>query len=160
TPATTPHHRREPPRVRPWRDSRQHVSGAGSFPPAEANLSRWERPLEATPSIEQCRGDCGRALGSRTGRDPPHCSAGGRPCGLCGGRVSTRGGTMRRSTLGLAFVLSAVVVALSSATASASPAWHPNATGLLDCNGYSPVQKLIKQIPCAEIAANEDDGFE
>jgi hypothetical protein len=67
---------------------------------------------------------------------------------------------MRRSTLCLGVVLSIIVVALSSSTASASPAWHPNATGLLDCNGYSPVQKPIKQFPCAEIAANEDDGFE
>jgi hypothetical protein len=67
---------------------------------------------------------------------------------------------MRRSTLCLWVVLSIIVVALSSSTASASPAWHPNATGLLDCNGYSPVQKPIKQLPCAEIAANEDDGFE
>src|SRR5213596_2797473 len=32
---------------------------------------------------------------------------------------------------------------------------------MLDCNGYSPIQQPVKRgLPCAEIAANEDDGFE
>jgi hypothetical protein len=70
---------------------------------------------------------------------------------------------MRRSSFALAAALSAALVALSFPAASAktaSTAWHPKATGLLDCNGYSPVQRVAKHLQCAEIAANEDDGFE
>jgi hypothetical protein len=44
--------------------------------------------------------------------------------------------------------------------AASAPNWHPKATGLLDCNGLSPVQRVLKHLPCLEIAANEDDGFE
>jgi len=69
---------------------------------------------------------------------------------------------MRRSSLTLAVVLTLCLVALtlSTATATTSATWHPKATGLLDCNGYSPVQRVLKHLQCAEIAANEDDGFE
>ena len=67
---------------------------------------------------------------------------------------------MRRSSLAIAVALSATLVALSLSAASAEPAWHPKGTGLLDCNGFSPVQHVVKHLQCAEIAANEDAGFE
>src|SRR5437899_3915362 len=63
-------------------------------------------------------------------------------------------GPMRRSSLAIAVALSATLVALSLSAASAEPAWHPNGTGLLDCNGFSPVQHVVKHLQCAEIAAN------
>jgi hypothetical protein len=68
---------------------------------------------------------------------------------------------MRRS---MALLASAVLIASLATTAAAKsgarPKWHPKATGLLDCNGYSPVQRVLKRLQCAEVAANEDDGFE
>ncbi len=67
---------------------------------------------------------------------------------------------MRRRTLAIAVTLSATLAALSLSAASAEPSWHAKGTGLLDCNGHSPVQRVVKQLQCAEIAANEDDGFE
>jgi hypothetical protein len=55
-----------------------------------------------------------------------------------------------------------LIASLTSAatSAAAKSAWHPRGSGLLDCNGYSPVQRVLKRLQCAEIAANEDDGFE
>ncbi len=67
---------------------------------------------------------------------------------------------MRRSLAILAGFTLAISVVGTTPRGLAAPAWRPNATGLLDCNGYSPIQHVAKHLQCAEIAANEDDGFE
>jgi len=60
----------------------------------------------------------------------------------------------------LSVVLSATVLGLLWLAPTAPATWHPNRTGLLDCNGFSPVQEVVKHLQCAEIASNDEDGFE
>jgi hypothetical protein len=68
---------------------------------------------------------------------------------------------MRRSLAILAgLTLGVALVIAPGGLAAGASTWHPKATGLLDCNGYSPIQHVVKHLQCAEIAANEDDGFE
>ena len=68
---------------------------------------------------------------------------------------------MRRGlAIAVGMTLSLVGFTLSTAPATAQRSWHPKGTGLLDCNGFSPVQHVLKHLQCAEIAANEEDGFE
>jgi hypothetical protein len=69
---------------------------------------------------------------------------------------------MRR--LALLGVLVLCMGLLSIGTAAGAPKstnWRPAPTGGLDCNGFSPVQRPVKQgLPCTEIAANDEEGFE
>jgi len=58
--------------------------------------------------------------------------------------------------------LVAALISLGSGPAGAAtkPAWHPNASGGLDCNGYSPVQQPVRRgMPCTEIASNSEYGY-
>ncbi len=72
---------------------------------------------------------------------------------------------MRRVAFLGALVLAVAMLGLgpgpvSAATKAAKPSVHPNATGGLDCNGYSLVQKPVRPgMMCTEIAANSDEGF-
>ena len=68
---------------------------------------------------------------------------------------------MRRSlavVAGLAFAIGFLGTVPKGVAATSG--WQPNATGLLDCNGLSPVQRVVKHLQCLEIAANHDTGFE
>jgi hypothetical protein len=64
---------------------------------------------------------------------------------------------MRRRSISLlgVVVLVAGLLGAAAATAGASraPAWHPNAVGGLDCNGYSPVQRRLapSYLQCTDV---------
>jgi hypothetical protein len=68
---------------------------------------------------------------------------------------------MRRSLAVIAgFALALSFLGVAPKGVAATSGWHPNPTGLLDCNGLSPVQRVVKHLPCLDIAANHDTGFE
>ena len=67
---------------------------------------------------------------------------------------------MSRRSLVLPLLFSASLIGLVLPGAPASAAWQPKPTGLLDCNGFSPIQRVLKHLACAEIAANDEHGFE
>src|SRR3954453_22976841 len=72
---------------------------------------------------------------------------------------------MRRTALsGLAAAVAAVIAfapgVAQAQSGGGSASWHPNPSGGLDCNGFSPVQKTYRQMWCTEIAANDEQGFE
>ena len=65
---------------------------------------------------------------------------------------------MRRSlavVAGLALAMSFLGTVPKGVAATSE--WRPNPTGLLDCNGLSPVQRVVKHLQCLDIAANHQD---
>jgi hypothetical protein len=67
----------------------------------------------------------------------------------------------RRLALITAVALCAGLLGMAPhATASPHKTSKPAATGLLDCNGYSPLQKTLAHFPCAEISSPDARGFE
>jgi hypothetical protein len=67
----------------------------------------------------------------------------------------------RRIALLGALALCSALVGLGQATAApASPAFHPKARGMLDCNGYSRVQKPLAHLQCTEVSGKDKEGFE
>jgi len=68
---------------------------------------------------------------------------------------------MRRTCLLGALALACTILLPSVSAADTASAWKPAPTGMLDCNGFSPVQRPVKYgLPCTEIAANDENGFE
>lgn len=66
----------------------------------------------------------------------------------------------RLVVLGVAALGAAALTGVPSVAASSRPQWRPAASGSLDCNGHSLVQKPVKLgLPCTDIAANDDEGF-
>jgi hypothetical protein len=56
-------------------------------------------------------------------------------------------------------VLCAGLLAATPSQAAPSGGWNPARKGLLDCNGYSPVQLPVAHLQCAEITGNEENGL-
>src|SRR5881296_2736116 len=99
----------------------------------------------------------------RNGSGPPPCPFAWPRTGQRGPWVTAeRGAPMRRLLAILAGLALASLVGIPpQGLAASAPNWDPKPVGMLDCNGYSPIQQPVKRgLPCAEIAANEDDGFE
>src|SRR5689334_2762009 len=66
----------------------------------------------------------------------------------------------RVSVIGLVAVIAGLIGFGGTAPAATSAAqWHANPRGNLDCNGWSPVQKLFRQLHCVEITGNEPNGL-
>lgn len=72
---------------------------------------------------------------------------------------------MRRWGVTASVLITGVLVAAPVGVAAAGNSqttggWHPAPVGMLDCNGFSPVQHPVKiGLPCTEIASNDDEGF-